>query len=86
MAMLLETLRAREGSDLEIKMVIWSRMILTLSKIGMMKLDCYELRSNPESPKKNRSRNGRLTRAKTLNSQHVQISFAAINLCKDDWL
>ena len=27
MAMLLETLRAREGSDLEIKVVIWSRMI-----------------------------------------------------------
>ena len=42
MAMLLETLRAREGSDLEIKMVIWSRMILTLSKIGMMRLDSYE--------------------------------------------
>ena len=42
MAMLLETLRAREGSDLEIKMVIWSRMILTLSKIGMMMLDSYE--------------------------------------------
>ena len=42
MAMLLETLRAREGSDLEIKMVILSRMILTLSKIGMMRLDSYE--------------------------------------------
>ena len=42
MAMLLETLRAREGSDLEIKVVIWSRMILTLSKIGMMRLDSYE--------------------------------------------
>ena len=42
MAMLLETLRAREGSDLEIKLVIWSRMILTLSKIGMMRLDSFE--------------------------------------------
>ena len=41
-AKLLETLRAREGSDLEIKMVIWSRMILTLSKIGMMRLGSYE--------------------------------------------
>ena len=42
MAMLLETLRAREGSDLEIKVVTLSMMILTLSKIGMMRLDSYE--------------------------------------------
>ena len=42
MAMLLETLRAREGSDLEIKVVIWSRMILSLSRIGIVKLDSYE--------------------------------------------
>ena len=42
MAMLLETLRAREGSDLEIKVVILSRMILSLSRIGIVKLDSYE--------------------------------------------
>ena len=42
MAMLLETLRAREGSDLEIKVVILSNMIPTLSKIGIVKLDSYE--------------------------------------------
>ena len=72
MAMLLETLRAREGSDLEIKVVILSRMILSLSRIGIVKLDSYELRSNPESPKKNRSRNGRLTRAKTFNNLCTQ--------------